>query len=621
VTNRTKVFFLIFLLITSFIYSQEISGIKLERSDAKDFPLVYFYYTSHTESGEYAGMAFIDEVKLYEANHNEQVWCNDEDHHVPARLSIIVDSSGSMKNDMMTVIDAVKNLISMMDEYDSLQLIDFDSTVRVIRDFTNNQDELRESLLAVEANGGTALYDSILEGINNVKDKEGMRAVVILTDGKDENARGDGPGSQSSFEALKEHLAVSHVPVFCIGLGEGAEKNTLDTIAELSKGNAYYVSEVQDVNQVYEDIITYVHSLYRFFFITRNGKCDGTEREFQVKFRNNDVGKLTYKAPQKEFPTYVFTDRKDTFVQCLSITPEGKYIGVGEPITFLNFQGERLAVHWDFSDVGQVNIIDENLIHVKAGYGWNGFAKKRAGDEIETLQDNEFYQNASGDFHKDWEWRPVGMSQNGKYVLYCSRVRDEKFNFYFMLLDRENATVNWEKGLMKAEFDEPGATAISDTGISLITQDYNLFAVDKNGNELFRKMWQESNLRCPRIAIASDGTKFIIRTDKNVEEPPEEDVFVFNMKGEKLWAIKSPSNEYRDGVSVSPNGEYFAVNSVWGPKVFDQTGKLLWEKKLELKIRETDQGTGIAIADNGNLVYSIYNRVYFENIHDPGGSK
>jgi hypothetical protein len=48
----------------SFIHSQEISSIKLERADAKDFPLVYFYYTSHTESGEYAGMAFIDEVKL-----------------------------------------------------------------------------------------------------------------------------------------------------------------------------------------------------------------------------------------------------------------------------------------------------------------------------------------------------------------------------------------------------------------------------------------------------------------------------------------------------------------------------------------------------------------------------
>lgn len=60
--NRTKVFCLIILLMTTFIYSQEIPSIKLERADAKDFPLVYFYYTSHTESGEYAGTAFIDET-------------------------------------------------------------------------------------------------------------------------------------------------------------------------------------------------------------------------------------------------------------------------------------------------------------------------------------------------------------------------------------------------------------------------------------------------------------------------------------------------------------------------------------------------------------------------------
>jgi hypothetical protein len=134
-------------------------------------------------------------------------------------------------------------------------------------------------------------------------------------------------------------------------------------------------------------------------------------------------------------------------------------------------------------------------------------------------------------------------------------------------------------------------------------------------------MWEESNLRVLRIAATSDGTKFIIRTDKNVEEPPEDDVFVLNMKGEKLWAVKSPSNNDREGVSVSPNGKYFAVNSVWGPKVYDQTVKLFWEKKLEHKIRETDQDTGIAIADNGNLVYSLYNRIYFDNIGDSGGSK
>lgn len=618
--NHIKIFTIIILLMTSVIYSQEVSSIKIERADAKDFPLVYIYYTSHTESGEYAGNAFIDDVKVYENNYNEQVWCNDESHHVPTKLSIIIDSSGSMKNDMTVVIDAVKHLVNMMDEYDSIQVIDFDSTVRVIRNFTNNRDELKKSLLTVKANGGTALYDSIMNGIDNVKNMEGMRAVVILTDGKDENAQGDGPGSKISFETLKEKLAVSHVPVFCIGLGKGVEKDTLDTIAKLSRGDAFYVSAVQDVDKVYEHIIEYVHSLYRFYIITKNGKCDGTEREFLVKFRGKDSGKLKYNAPKKKFPGYVFTDRKDSFVQYLSITGDGKYVGVGEPITFLNFQGERLAVHWGFSDVNQVRIIDENFIHVKAGYGWNGYVKKREGDEIKTLEDDEFYKSASGNFHKDWHRRPVGISKNGKYLLYCSRIRDEKFNFYFMLLDKENSKVNWEKGLWKGEFDEPGPIVVSDTGTSLIIQDFNLFAVDKNGNELFRKMWEESNLRFKRLAIASDGTKFIMRSDKDVDKPPEEDVFVFNIKGEKLWAIKSPANDALDGVSVSPNGKYFAVNSVWGPKVFDQNGKLLWEKKLKKKIEKTDQGTGIAIADNGNLVYSIYNRVYFNNINASGAS-
>lgn len=39
-------------------------------------------------------------------------------------------------------------------------------------------------------------------------------------------------------------------------------------------------------------------------------------------------------------------------------------------------------------------------------------------------------------------------------------------------------------------------------------------------------------------------------------------------------------------------------------------------KKLEERIMKTDQGTAIAIANNGNLVYSLCNRIYFNNIND-----
>ncbi|MBN1272475.1 MAG: hypothetical protein JXB26_09405 [Candidatus Aminicenantes bacterium] len=95
------------------ICAQEITSIKLERADAKNFTQIHFYYTSYTESGAYGGNAFIDDVKVFENGRQEHVWGQDESHHVPSRLSIIIDSSGSMVQKMATVIDAVKNLIGM----------------------------------------------------------------------------------------------------------------------------------------------------------------------------------------------------------------------------------------------------------------------------------------------------------------------------------------------------------------------------------------------------------------------------------------------------------------------------------------------------------------------------
>ena len=57
------------------------------------------------------------------------------------------------------------------------------------------------------ANGGTALYDALWDSFKTVQDTNGRRAVVLLSDGRDENNPGTAPGSVHNLdEVLALHL-------------------------------------------------------------------------------------------------------------------------------------------------------------------------------------------------------------------------------------------------------------------------------------------------------------------------------------------------------------------------------------------------------------------------------
>ena len=137
---------------------------------------------------------------------------------------MILDSSGSMEGSMEVVISAASSLIDMLDRYDEAEVIDFDSRVKIIHEFSGDQESLRGILGSVTVGGSTALYDSISKGIRDLKERDGMKALVLLTDGKDENAKGESQ-SRTTFGELKELLESSNIPVYMIGLGSGIDKN------------------------------------------------------------------------------------------------------------------------------------------------------------------------------------------------------------------------------------------------------------------------------------------------------------------------------------------------------------------------------------------------------------
>jgi VWFA-related protein len=593
------------------IASAQITKLEIQSVDIVEFPVNYVYYTAKNLLGKDAGILGEFDIKVYEDGVEQRLWLEEEER-VPASLVLILDSSGSMKHTMQDVLTAAKNLVGKLDEKDQAEVIDFDSNVKVVQTFTHNKQALSSVLDAIVADGGTVLYDATAQGIEDLTKRTGLKAVVLLTDGKDENAKGDGPGSTITLEQLKTKLTSANIPVYTIGLGEGIDKQVLESIASASGGKAYYAKDAETVNKIYSEIITYLHSLHRFYYVTHNGKHDGVQRKVLVK-TNNQLGipksEASYTSPQARYWSYAFCPsiHEEWCVSNLAISPDGKYITALNRMCVLSNEGLRYCINWDGVDAYEGVMTADYHVQCR---GWLHYGNlfKFDGKNLVEIKPEQLLMLAGGFLHSNWEWKVKGISKGGKYAVFASRPEGDVRKYYFLLYDIAEKKILWEKHLYAAEFDEPNDIAVSDNGIALITQDFNLFVLNKSGEILFSWMWEQTNNRFLRLGITADGSKFIARMhDKN-------EVHVYSINGMLLWKVESESNDGSGPVDVSPNGLYFAINDRFGPRIFNAQGNLLFQNKQTKPVECDNSFNGIAVANDGSCVYSLGTRMYYRKL-------
>ena len=83
--------------------------------------------------------------------------------------------------------------------------------------------------------GGTALYDAILTALNTVGKQPGRRALVVFTDGEDQN-------SVATMKRVETRMETSDATIYTIGLGRSVKDRSLADIlrhlADISGGTA-----------------------------------------------------------------------------------------------------------------------------------------------------------------------------------------------------------------------------------------------------------------------------------------------------------------------------------------------------------------------------------------------
>ncbi|MBA2341927.1 MAG: VWA domain-containing protein [Thermoleophilaceae bacterium] len=183
----------------------------------------------------------------------------------PANVLLVFDTSGSMAEEdrLERAKEGLKVFLREASANDRIGLVAFSDQVRVLepvaRPLRENRAKLVEKVDGLIADGGTAVYDATnlgFNGVRDLRDKERINAVVVLTDGEDTES------SLSADEVVrnigKQGDSEDQVRIFTIAYSPEASgaKEALERISKESGGQPYE-GDTEDIESVYRSISSF----------------------------------------------------------------------------------------------------------------------------------------------------------------------------------------------------------------------------------------------------------------------------------------------------------------------------------------------------------------------------
>ncbi len=179
-------------------------------------------------------------------------------------IIFVFDRSGSMKGDPLAKAkQGAADFFNELDDRDRVALVTFNDRVADSdppAELKGARAKLRQSLDAVFADGGTALYDAIAAAHSKLsesakKEPKRIYALVVMTDGVDEN-------SGISLDTIEKQIAIpregSSAPVrlFAIAYGKQADDAVLKKLAEAGGGTSFK-GDTESIREIYRGLASF----------------------------------------------------------------------------------------------------------------------------------------------------------------------------------------------------------------------------------------------------------------------------------------------------------------------------------------------------------------------------
>ncbi len=208
---------------------------------------------------------------------------------LPVTFMLALDSSGSMTRSAERAQAAAREFVGALRPEDQLGMILFADRSEYIHSPMVQREYSLKAIDGYRAQGGTALYDAVYDSLAQIADVKGRRVVVVVTDGRDENAASNGPGSLRVWEDVLFKLQQTEATVYAVGVGTNVDRPRLQQLADRSGGAAYFPEDVTALAADYQKILDELRRRYVVGYESTNRARNGEWRKVEVSVRQRDV--------------------------------------------------------------------------------------------------------------------------------------------------------------------------------------------------------------------------------------------------------------------------------------------------------------------------------------------
>jgi VWFA-related protein len=202
---------------------------------------------------------------------------------VPLTIALLIDTSGSVKDKLeyekATAAEFFKEVLRP--DKDLALIIQFDSDVNLVQDFTQSQDALLGAMRSLRAGNSTSLYDAVyLAAEEKLKYETGRKVMVVISDGEDTSSK---LRKEEAIEAAQK----SDVLIYGIGVRSddfGSDFGVLKKFAE-ETGGAFFSprSRFEEIQAAFRSIGEELQGQYSLAYVSTNKAKDGSFRSIDLR--------------------------------------------------------------------------------------------------------------------------------------------------------------------------------------------------------------------------------------------------------------------------------------------------------------------------------------------------
>ncbi len=233
---------------------------------------------------------------------------------LPLRIGMVLDTSNSIRERLKFEQDAAIDFLfnAIRRGKDQAFLTTFDDGPEIIKDFTGDTGDLRDTILKQRAGGGTALYDAVYSSSEHLLNKSPLppgpnpdvrRVLVVISDGDDNSS------SRSRGEAV-DMAQRAGVVIFSIStstdwISAEDEKDpakrvnrkylkdegdrVLEQLAQETGGRSFFPYRVDDLGQSFLDIGDELRHQYALAYSPIGRAPDGKYHTIKIQVDRKDL--------------------------------------------------------------------------------------------------------------------------------------------------------------------------------------------------------------------------------------------------------------------------------------------------------------------------------------------